>query len=238
MHILLFCLIFVFALDRPAQAQNLRVAVAANFRDAAREIADRFSFEHETKVALSVGSTGQLAGQILLGAPFDVFLAADRETPAKLIRQGHANGRNSRPYALGRLVLVTSDGTEPLPQRLMDATRIAVPNPRSAPYGRAAKAYLERSDLWAKLEDKLVFGQSASASFAAVRSGAADRGLIALSLAKTHGVDYWPIPTDQYPAIEQHVLQVSDTEEAAAFVQFLLSPASESIIKKYGYGLP
>ena len=230
--ILSFVLVVMVAL--PAEARDLRVAVAANFRDAAQEIAEAFTARSGVEVALSVGSTGHLAGQILLGAPFDLFLAADRATPERLVTEGR--GASPSTYAIGRLVLITATGSAPEGTALTDARRIAIANPRSAPYGRAAEAYLRAAGLWQSLQSKLVLSQSVSAAFAAVASGAADAGLVALSSALAQDRAY--LALDAAPGIEQQALLLSDRQEAAAFMAFLLAPEAQTLIKRYGYGLP
>ncbi|MEM7179180.1 MAG: molybdate ABC transporter substrate-binding protein [Pseudomonadota bacterium] len=226
----------------PAGAADLRVAVAANFRPVLEELAPLFHDETSHRVLISAGSTGQLAAQIQQGAPFDVLLAADSATPARLVATGDAVPETREIYAEGALVLIgadTADAADADPRTVLQAARrIALANPRTAPYGMAARAYLEQAGLWTQLENRLVLGRNAAGAFAAVASGAADAGLVALSSALAGDVSYLTLPPDQAPPIRQEAVMLrpgSANPASALFLAFLSSPQARTIIQRFGY---
>ncbi len=238
------------SLGLPAAAgggDRLVAAVASNFAAPARAIAREFEAASGHRVTLVPGSTGKHHAQIVNGAPFDVFLAADREHPERLAASGLAlPGRFT--YALGRLALWSRHPT------MVDAEgrvlaagsfrRLAIAQPRLAPYGRAARQALERLGLWAQLEPRLVRGENVGHAFHFAASGAAELAFVALSQvleAERRGLprgSVWIVPPEFYDPIEQQAVLLAGNDRAAAFFGFLSSPRVRAIVAEYGYALP
>jgi molybdate transport system substrate-binding protein len=212
--------------------EPLRIAVAANFRAAAEQLGERFGATTGQPVVVSSASTGVLAAQLRNGAPFDLLLAADQARPQMLVDEGVAIAP-TRCYALGSLVLL---GAESINAALADAGKsIAIANPRSAPYGAAALAVLERQGFADAQTRRVVMGSNVQQAYQFYAAGAADLGLVARSLSPQAGL---PIPTDWHPRIEQHVIvSAASTQTALAdsFIAYLLSPEAEPILQSFGY---
>ncbi|WP_157056605.1 molybdate ABC transporter substrate-binding protein [Pseudorhodobacter aquimaris] len=230
-------------LAAPAQADTALAAVAANFAEAAAELADGFNAQSGHEVQITTGSTGKLYAQISQGAPFDLLLSADAATPARLAAEGHGT---AAPYAFGVLTLWA-------PEMLADMTaedllvdqnirHIAIANPDLAPYGAAAKSALEAMGLFEAVNDKIVMGQNIGQSFALVQSGAADAGFVARSALAGEVTGYiWDVSPDLYTAIRQDAILLAHGKENAAaqgFLEYLTSDAARDVIARYGYGLP
>ena len=233
----------LLCLAAPLAADTLRVAVASNFVPVARELARGFERMSGHRVVLAPGSTGKHAAQILHGAPFDVFLAADRARPRRLEQAGVALPGTRFTYARGRLALwsprpdLAARGEAAL--RRLGNNRLAIANPRLAPYGRAARQALRRLGLWRALQPALVRGENIAQAFQFVNSGNADLGLVAWSQLKAPGVrgrgSHWLLPAALYDPIEQQAVQLRRGEAAAAFLRYLRSPAARALIRQAGY---
>ena len=238
---LALAILSVLVLTQAAVAESLRVAVAANFRPAMIDIVEAFEGDSGIRVEVSTGSTGQLAAQIVHGAPFHVFLAADQASPAMLIADGHGVAGSTITYAKGRLAILTpghdvpGDGTIP---DFGELDRVSIANPRTAPYGIAAMEVLDNLDI-AGVE--LVLAQNAGGVVAAVASGAAPVGLTSLSLAKSiDRVPAWPVPQDLHAPLPQDaILLTAAADNAAArdFLSWLNGDAARRIITAHGYSL-
>jgi len=226
-----------------AQAAETVVAVAANFTDPAKEIAELFKEKTGHEASLSFGATGNFYNQIKEGAPFEVFLAADSRRPKLAIEEGFGVEGTSFTYAIGTLVLWSSEkGKISGEQSLKDISiaHIAYANPEAAPYGKAAVEALEHMGLLAAVKDKLVEGQNIAQAFQFVKTGNAEIGFVALSQVVNEGGSQWVIPQDYYAPIAQDavLLKVGEENEAAqAFLDFLKTDEALAIIKKYGYGV-
>jgi molybdate transport system substrate-binding protein len=197
-----------------------------------------------------LGSSGKITSQVKGGAPFDVFISADTEYPEALYKDGLAVTK-AKVYAYGVLVLWTKkdlDLSKGLPL-LTDAKvqKIAIANPRLAPYGREAIHAMEHFKLHAAVEHKLVYGESITQTTQFVDSGAADIGFIAKSIViapEMSGKGKWvEVPKDSYEPIAQAVVVLkhgveTQSESANKFVDFLFTPKARAIFEKYGYGLP
>jgi molybdate transport system substrate-binding protein len=227
-----------------AHADQTNVAVAANFTDAANEIAKVFKEKTGHEAILSFGSTGQLYTQITQEAPFQVFLAADDERPAKAIEEGFAVPDSQFTYAIGTLVLWSQDpelvqGEETL--KSGDFTKIAIANPEAAPYGAAAVQTMEALGVYDQLEPKLVQGNNISQTLQFVETGNAELGFIALAqVARNDEGSRWVVPEDLHDTIRQDAVLLKtgeDSEAAKAFVEFLQGPEATAIIKEFGYGI-
>jgi len=232
----------VFALGHsPAiLAQDALVAVAANFTAAAEDLAEAFAAETGQEIGLSFGATGQFYAQITQGAPFHAFLSADAATPARLLDEGLGVEGSSFTYAIGKLVLFSTDpdlvsGPESLEG---DFTQIAIAEPQAAPYGAAAVETIAALGLTERLADRMVVGQNISQTFQFVDTGNAELGFVALSqvIGREDGSS-WIVADDLYTPITQDaVLLDAENATASAFLDFLHSDAARTIIEAYGYG--
>ncbi|KOR30043.1 hypothetical protein TI04_07135 [Achromatium sp. WMS2] len=230
-------------------ADEVRVAVAANFIAPARQIAESFEIVTGHKVVLSSGSTGKLYAQIKHGAPFAVFLSADSTTPQKLTLEGLADLNSRFTYAIGKLVLwskipgfVDNDG-----EVLRGSFGVlAIADPKLAPYGLAAQQVLVHMKLWNKVQPHLVMGESVGQTMQFVESGNADLGFVSLSqIIKDRIVSagsWWQVPTEFYQPIYQDAIRLLNVPQnvatANAFLQYLQGPEATAIIQSYGYALP
>jgi molybdate transport system substrate-binding protein len=227
-------------------AAELHLAVAANFAKPIERINQLFEQQFGHKVTVSLGSTGQLYAQIKNGAPFEIFLSADMERPELLVKEGMAVKESLFTYAVGQLVLWS-----PQPD-LVDAegkvlTRskfehLAIANPKTAPYGAAAKQVLVKKGLWKKLQSKLVQGNDITQTYQFVATGNADLGFIALSQYKDTAENakgsHWLVPQELYTPITQGavLLKLGENNSAAkAFIEFLSTPAVRRLIEEFGY---
>lgn len=224
------------------EAGSAKVAVASNFTESAREIASAFERKTGRRVLLSFGSTGQLYAQIAQGAPFEVFLAADEERPARAERAGLAVSGSRRTYAVGRLVLFSMEkGRVRGPESLEDPAvrRIALANPRTAPYGRAARETLRALGLDAALAGKRVIGTNVSQAHQFVRTGNADLGFLALAQVFGHREgSRWLVPEELHSPIRQQAVLLEpgrDNPAAARFLEFLRADPARAILRRRGY---
>lgn len=231
-------------LANTALAGQTNVAVAANFTDAANEIATAFKAETGHEAVLSFGSTGQLYTQITQDAPFEVFLSADNTRPAKAIADGLGVEGTVFTYAIGRIVLWSADaglvkGEETLKEGAFD--KIAVANPETAPYGAAAIEAMKALGVYDGLSAKIVQGNNIAQTFQFVETGNAELGFVALSqIAGSDAGSRWVVPAELYTPIRQDavLLKKGEASEAAkAFLDFLKSPTVAAVIEKYGYGV-
>lgn len=227
-----------------ALAGQTLAAVAANFTDAANEIAEAFKSDTGHEVVLSFGSTGQLYTQITQDAPFEVFLAADAERPAKAIAEGFGMEGESFTYAIGRVVLWSTDadlvkGEETL--KAGEFQKISVANPETAPYGAAAVEVLKNLGVYDALQSKIVQGNNIGQAYQFIETRNAELGFVALAqIVSNEGGSRWVVPGELHSPIKQDVvlLKKGDGNEAArAFFEYLRGPAALAIIDKYGYGV-
>lgn len=241
--------IAISLMPQRASAQEITIAAASDLNFAFKEIVAEFEKKTGAHVKLSLGSSGNFFAQIQHGAPFDLYFSADVRYPQKLEQTGHAIQGSLYRYAVGRIVLWTpaksSLAVETLGmEALLDPSikKIAIANPKHAPYGRAAVEAMQQANVYDRVKDKLVLGENISQAAQFVESGAADIGIIALSLAlappmKAAG-KYWEIPADTHPALEQGavILASAKNQQAAkAFLDFLKGPEGQDIMKRYGF---
>ena len=190
-----------------ARADDVLVAVAANFADAAQDLAALYEQSSGNKVAITTGSTGKLYAQIKEGAPFQILLSADAKTPAKLEDEQAAVKGSRFTYAIGKLALwsadakrVGSDGAAAL--RADDFQHLAIANPELAPYGIAAREALQSLKLWDKLSPKIVMGENIGQAHSMVATGNAELGFVALSAVlnpkKPSEGSHWVVPQDMF----------------------------------------
>jgi molybdate transport system substrate-binding protein len=217
------------------------VAVAANFTAAMKEITSNFEHASGHRVITSFASTGKLYTQIANGAPFEVFLAADQTRPQLLEKQGKASGRFT--YAIGKLVLWSSDADRLVDNKSLqrgDFDRLAIANPKTAPYGAAAVEVLEKLGLYDTLVPRLIRGDSIAQTHQFVATGNAGLGFVALAqIALDDSGSRWVVDESLYTPIRQDAVLLargSDNPAAQALLDYLRSDVSRVTIRKYGYG--
>lgn len=231
-----------------ADAGEVRAAVAANFTAPAKLIAEQFQADTGHTVKLSFGSTGKLYSQIKAGAPFDVLLAADDTTPAKMAREGLGDGASQFTYAVGKLVLWSKK------PGLVDARgevlkgqfdKLAIANPKLAPYGLAAQETLTSLGLWSAVQERIVMGESISQTMQFADTGNADLAFVALSQTIKDGKaiagSAWMVPQNLYTPIRQDAIVLAapqDKAAADAFLKYLKGAKAIAVIKGFGYDLP
>lgn len=227
-----------------AQAEQTLVAVATNFSRAAEALQNAFAQKHPQPIVLVAGSTGKLYAQIANGAPYHVFLSADRARPARLEAENRSVAGSRFTYAVGRLALWSPDparaivdGTTALEGG--DFRKLALANPALAPYGEAAMQTLRSLGLAEKLKPRLVFGENVGQAHALVATNNAELGLVALSyvLASPTGT-YWEVPPVLHEPIRQDAVLLNagkDHSGALAFIEFLRGPQARLVIEAMGY---
>jgi molybdate transport system substrate-binding protein len=234
----------LLVLSGTARAAETNVAVAANFTEPAKDIAKAFEARTGHTAVLSFGATGQFYTQIKQDAPFTVFLSADDDTPRKLEDEGLAVAGSRFTYAIGRLVLWSkAPGVVPGEAALKAGRfeKLAIANPKTAPYGAAAVQALKALGLYDTLEPKIVQGNNIAQAFQFVDTGNAELGFVALSqvIAKADH-SWWPVPEHLYAPLRQDavLLQKGAADPAAqAFINFLKGEDALRVIARYGYGI-
>ena len=230
-----------------AGAESLRIAVAANFTDTTRDLVALFEETTGQSVAASYGSTGQLFAQIKNGAPFDVFQAADSAHPQLLEKSGDAVRGSRFTYARGKLALWTPENNVFSDPRSWlasaDFKRLAIANPKTAPYGLAAQQVLKNLSLWAALQPRLVRGNSVAQTFQFVATSNAQAGFVALSQVnawQNGNGTLWVVPQRMYAPINQQAVLLNHGKNkpvARRWLEFLRSPQALKTIKGYGYSV-
>lgn len=236
-----------------AAPRTVRAAAASDLKFALDEIVAAFErAEPGIDVRVTYGSSGNFFAQLGQKAPFDIFFSADIEYPRRLVAAKKARAETLFPYAIGQVVVWVPKNSSLDPRRdgmqtLADARvrKIAIANPKHAPYGKAAEAALKHFGIYEKVRGKLVLGENISQTAQFVDSGAADVGIIALSLAMAPALRdrgrAWPVPLDAYPTLEQGgvILSWASDREAAEKVRaFVMGPRGREILARYGFGLP
>jgi molybdate transport system substrate-binding protein len=235
---------------RAAQAQEIRVAAAADLKFALDELAAQYEKQKGRKVDISYGSSGNFFAQIQNGAPFDMFFSADIEYPRKLEATRLAEPGTLYEYAVGRIVIwMPRESRADLAnlgwKALLDPSveKIAIANPEHAPYGRAAVSALRNTGIYEQVRAKLVYGENIAQAAQFVASGNAQAGILALSLAVSPPMregKRWEIPSTMYAPIEQAAVilkSAKDKEGARDFLAFLKSGAGQRILESYGFTL-
>lgn len=244
------CMVFITGVNI-AVAEEITIAAASDLNFAFREIAAAYENTTGNHVRLTLGSSGNFFAQIQNGAPFDLYFSADISYPKKLEEAGLVVPGSLYPYAIGRIVLWAgkdshldlSKGLEILREPAI--RKIAIANPKHAPYGRAAVAAMEHFKVYDLVKDKLILGENISQAAQFIESGACDIGIIALSLAaapamKSKGT-YWEVSAEAHPPLEQGaviVKQSKNQEAARQFLDFIKGPSGQGIMKRYGFVIP
>ena len=231
-----------------ALAEDVQVAVAANFSAPIEEIAKAFYEASGHQLKVSTGASGRFYAQIKNGAPFQVFLSADEEKPAQLEKEGLTVQGTRFTYAVGKLVLWSADPLRvDAKGKILESAqfnKLAIANPKTAPYGDAAIETLTSLKLKRLLEPKFVMGENISQTYQFVASGNADIGFIALSQITKHNKiisgSVWMVPEKLYSPIKQDAVLLVNGKDSAAALQllsFLKGYEAQQIIKSYGYGI-
>ncbi len=241
------------ACSRPAANGKVTVAAAADLQFALPQVAAQFRAANPgIEVSAVYGSSGNFYSQIRNGAPFDLFLSADMDYPRRLAAEGFAVPDSLFAYAVGRIVVwapaksgldIARLGIHALES---DAVKhVAIANPQHAPYGRAAEAAMRSLGVYDRVAPKLVLGENIAQTLEFVQSGAAEAGIVALSLALAPAVQdqgsYWEVPLDAYPRIEQGGAILSRARGSAATASlrgFLQSAPARRILREYGFYMP
>ena len=246
----LVCVVLLsVALASPAPGAappTLTVFAAADLAFAFRELVPRFERVAGVKVTLVLGSTGNLAKQVEHGAPADVFFAANQTFIDELLTKGVLIEETRALYAQGRIVLATARAAGPkltaLSQLLEPGVRrVAIANPAHAPYGRAAEEALRASGVWDAVKPKLVYGENIRQALQFVESGAAEAGIVALSVADVPTIEWVAIDPALHGRLDQAAAVVRRSprpEIGAAFIQFVNGPEGRATMKRYGFLLP
>lgn len=236
------------ALAFSARADEVQVAVAANFTAPMQQIAALFEKETGHKALLSFGATGKFYAQISNGAPFEILLAADDETPARLEKEGLGVAGSRFTYAIGKLALWSAN------PELIDAKgeilktgnfrHLALANPKTAPYGAAAIESMTRLGVLNKLQERFVQGENISQTQQFIVTGAAELGFVALSQVARDGKltagSAWIVPADHYQPIRQDALMLAKGKDKAApvaLLAYLKGDKAKAVIRSFGYDL-
>ncbi len=247
---LIFAMLCSQAFVSRSCAEELTIAVASDLNFAIKELVAKFEAEKGAKIKLSLGSSGNFFAQIQNGAPFDLYLSADMGYPKKLEEAGLTVPGTLYRYAVGRIVVWAPQishldmGKGPDLLRDPGIKKISIANPKHAPYGRAAVSALNYFKLYDLTKDRLVLAENISQAAQFVESGAADLGIIALSLALAPVMKsgrYWEVPSEAHPVLEQGavILKRSTNQELAKqFLEFMKDSEGQEIMRRYGFTLP
>ncbi|MBI5673922.1 MAG: molybdate ABC transporter substrate-binding protein [Nitrospirae bacterium] len=250
-QLLLFLSLSIALSPNILRAEEITIAAASDLSFAFKELVSEYETASGNQVKLTLGSSGNFFAQIQHGAPFDIYFSADIAYPKKLEEAGLTIPGSLYHYAIGRIVLWTRhksplDITQGIAALRQPSVKIiAIANPRHAPYGRAAVAAMEHFKMYDDVKDRLVLGENVSQAAQFVESGAADIGIIALSVAlapamSTKGT-YWEIPAEAHPPLEQGAVIIKTSmriDSAKQFLEFVKSRQGVAIMKRYGFVTP
>lgn len=229
--------------------KTLLIAVASNMRFAMNEIVDEFEKKIQAEIQVAYGSSGSITAQLMAGAPFDIFFSADEALPRRLISKGAALEDKLYRYGTGQIVLwVPADSPIKLKEDEMSALlhpsvrKIAIANPRHAPYGIAAVSALKNAGLYDRLRPRLVLGENISETAHFVRSGSAEIGILSYSHAISSSLKefgrLWLVPAASYPSLNQGAIilrQSQNVDLSKAFIAFIINGKGREIMNHHGY---
>lgn len=228
-----------------SHADEIKLAVAANFTAPMQKLAAQFEQDSGHKLLISAGSTGKFYAQIVNGAPFDILLAADAETPTRLAREGLGREDSQFTYAIGKLVLWSprSGVVDPQGQILKQGRfeKLAIADPRLAPYGAAAVQSMTRLGLLENLRPKLVTAENIGQAYQFVASGNATLGLVAYAQIIKNGQpagSWWEVPADLHNPIRQDAIILKsglNKPAVAQFARYLRGDKARATIREFGY---
>jgi len=239
------------ASSQEAVAEEIAIAAASDLNFAIKDLIADYEKATGNRVKLSLGSSGNFFAQIQNGAPFDLYFSADIGYPKKLEEAGLTVTGSLYRYAVGRIVLWTNHASRRDVAKGLEILRdpsikkIAIANPKHAPYGRAAVAAMQHFKVYDDAKERLVLGENISQAAQFIESGACDVGIIALSLAmaptmKAAG-SYWEIPADAHPSLEQGAAVLKSSKQpktAQQFLEFMQSAQGQEIMRRYGFTQP
>lgn len=242
----LLCLLSLSAGCKANPPTPLRIAAAADLAHAFDEIRPAFVAQTPSDLTVTIGASGLLAKQIMQGAPFDLFLAANTGYVDQVVKAGACEGSTEHSYARGRLVIWVkgADGATATLGALTEPRfkQIAIANPEHAPYGAAARDALTRAGLWNKVSDRMVYGENVQQTLQLAQTGNADVAIVGLSLALAQKTGSWSLvdeagyaPLDQALVVCNHGVNAAGARQLA---DFLSAPAGRAILRKYGFLLP
>ncbi|WP_448565940.1 molybdate ABC transporter substrate-binding protein [Thalassotalea ganghwensis] len=242
-------LLVTFFVSHSVNSQSLTIAVASNFYASAIELARAFEQQHDIKIQVATGASGALYAQIIKGAPFDLFLSADKKRPELLYQQDLAY-QNQR-YTLGILGLWMPKQQLSFNGEQLEKYqgKLAIANPKLAPYGVAAEQVLKKLNLDVLFQSKIIIGNNVNQAFHYVDSGNLDAGFVPLSLLKRAQQrspqannrkyhHFWLVPTDFYQPIEQHAVILKRTKQqqwAKKFLEYIRSDSVQQKLQEQGY---
>ena len=245
-HLISLCMCSVFLMAVNAKAAEIKVAVASNFANVLKEIAIEFQKDTGHQLAITPGATGRFYAQISNGAPFDVFLSADDETPHKLAQEGKAIASSQFTYAIGRLAL-WSPNPEMI-EKNADILKtdkfkfIAIANAKVAPYGQAAVQTMQKLGVLTKIEPRVVQGESISQTYQFVSTGNAQVGFVALSQIVENGKiktgSAWIVPEEMHEPLKQDAVVLQSCKHMSAcqaLIDYLKSEKAKKLMASYGY---
>jgi molybdate transport system substrate-binding protein len=229
-----------FFCGQSARPETLNIAVASNFKVTLEKLIAAKPFNSNHNLKLSSGATGSLYTQIVNGAPFDIFLAADTKRPRLLDEDRNLPTGSRKAYAIGQLVLWVPTAERQVDKDFLEmfTGNLAIANPRTAPYGIAALSLLAKLD---NNGSRLIMGENVAQAYQFVHTGNAQAGLVALSQVIDQGIDptfYWQVPQKFYEPIEQQLVVLNSSPASTEFVNFLVSSATRNIISRSGYLVP
>jgi len=252
MRVWIAAIISILWFSATGHAADLRVAAASDLNFAIKEIIAQYEKDTGNHIQLTLGSSGTFFTQISQGAPFDVYLSADRNYPDQLMKQNLAEPGSLFIYGIGKIVLwvpskspidVSKLGIQSLLQP--SVFKISIANPDHAPYGRAAVAAIQHAGIYDRVKGRFVMGENISQAAEFVHSGSAQIGVIALSLALSDPMrgegKYWEVPQEFYPRLEQAGIVLrrardsGNLQAAQAFVRALQSRGAREILNRYGF---
>ena len=245
-HLISLFMCSVFLMAANAQAAEIKVAVASNFANVLKEIAIEFQKDTGHQLAITPGATGKFYAQISNGAPFDVFLSADDETPRKLAQEGKAIASSQFTYAIGRLAL-WSPNLEMIDKNadILKTDKfkfIAIANAKVAPYGQAAVQTMQKLGVLTKIEPRVVQGESISQTYQFVSTGNAQLGFVAMSQIVENGKikmgSAWIVPEEMHEQLKQDAVVLQSCKHMSAcqaLIEYLKSEKAKKLMASYGY---
>lgn len=221
-------------------ADEVNIAVASNFSSTISKIIKKFELINDCKINLILGSSGKLYAQITHGAPYDIFFSADKYRVDQLIKNGISNNQNRLTYARGTLVLYSPslNFNNFRENEFNKLRKIAIANPLIAPYGLAAKQYLQHLQQWKKIKQKLIFGENISQAFQFAVTANVDLAIVSLAQVlelKVKKENYFIIPSHRYKPIEQDAILITKKIKAEKFFNYLKNDQIKKLIKNNGY---
>lgn len=227
------------------QAETIRVAVASNFLRTAQKLSRQYEAQSPHSIQLSSGSSGKLYLQITKGAPYDLFLSADTQKPEELVNNGFAFANTKKTYAIGKLLLWLKNCVKSTDLSILNnpaILKIAVANPKLAPYGLATRQILTKQELWKHLKAKMIFPENITQVAQMSKLGVVDAAFVAVAnsdkLLSNSQNCLIELPSNDYPAIEQQLVIISNSKNkalASNFVHYILSIEGQDLIKNMGY---